>query len=412
VTMSGNTRRHQRCAMALAALICGLAIVAVTGAPSAAAEPERKADVRAPSARAAPSVVSSDAVLSLPRPTGRYAVGVRSAFVLDPARTEPATGGPRALPVRVWYPAKRRGGPLAPYASAPVQAAIEGFLGAPTGLFEVDTHATVDPPARRHVRGVLLVSPAFVNVVAFYTGLITELASRGYVLVAFDHPHDGLLVEQPDGSLVQSDFLDDEAAFQARLLDVGVVLGALRDLVPQARRHTPIGIFGHSNGGATAGEAMLLHPQIRAGVNLDGLIPGGSFIPGDLLTEGLDRPFGLMLSTDQRPESLREIEIFLSNMRAPHPVRSLEVRHQGYSDFVVFNPQVQRVDPALGSILETMIATGTLDSLRAGRRALERQREFLARFFNRYLEKQRGGDDDAARPGESANHSSPLSAHP
>ena len=154
---------------------------------------------------------------------------------------------------------------------------------------------------------------------------------------------------------------------------------------------------------------MLQHPQIRAGVNLDGLIPGGRFIPGDLLTQGLDRPFGLMLSTDQRPEGLREIEIFLSNMRAPHPVRSLAIRHPGYSDFVVFNPQVQRIDPALGAIFETTVPTGTLDSLRAGRRALERQQEFLAQFFNRYLEKRRGGDDDAARPGESANRSSPLS---
>ena len=79
--------------------------------------------------------------------------------------------------------------------------------------------------------------------------------------------------------MIESDFLDDDAAFQARLLDVGVVLGALAELVPQAGRHTPIGIFGHSNGGATAGEAMLQHPQIRAGVNLDGLIPGASFIP-------------------------------------------------------------------------------------------------------------------------------------
>jgi hypothetical protein len=404
VTTSSNTRRHKRCATALTALICALVTVAVTGAPTAGAEPAGNVDVAGAAARAAPSAVSSGAVLlSLPQPTGRYPVGVRSAFVLDPSRTEPATGGPRAVPVRVWYPAKRSRGPVAPYTSAPVQAAIEGFLGAPAGLFDVDTHATVDAPARRHVRGVLLVSPAFVNVVAFYTGLITELASRGYVLVAFDHPHDGLLVEQPDGSLIESGFLDDDAAFQARLLDVGVVLGALAELVPQAGRHTQIGIFGHSNGGATAGEAMLQHPQIRAGVNLDGLIPGGSFIPGDLLTEGLDRPFGLMLSTDQRPESLREIEIFLSNMRAPHPVRSLEIRHQGYSDFVVFNPQVQRVDPALGSILEERIATGTLDSLRAGRRALERQRKFLVWFFDRYLEKEQGGDADAAPSRKSAN---------
>jgi hypothetical protein len=409
VTTPANTRRHKRCATALTALISALVTVAVTGAPTAGAETAGNVDVAGARARGALSAVSSG-LLSLPQPTGRYPVGVRSAFVLDPARTEPATGSPRAVPVRVWYPAKRSRGPVAPYTSAPVQAAIEGFLGAPPGLLDVDTHATVDAPARRQVRGVLLVSPAFVNVVAFYTGLITDLASHGYVLVAFDHPHDGFLVEQPDGSLIESDFLDDEAAFQARLLDVGVVLGALRELVPQARRHTPIGIFGHSNGGATAGEAMLQHPQIRAGVNLDGFIPGGSFIPGGLLSEGLDRPFGLMLSTDQMPEGLREIEIFLSNMRAPHPVRLLEIRHQGYSDFVVFNPLVQQVDPAFGSILEQMIPTGTLASLQAGRRALERQREFLVQFFNRHLERKRGSDADATRSRKSANHSSPLSA--
>jgi pimeloyl-ACP methyl ester carboxylesterase len=383
-------RAFRRRATTLTASICGLVAVALTGATSAPAGLERSVDT----ARAAPSVASSGtAGLSLPRPTGRFSVGVRSAFVLDPARTEPVTGGPRALPVRVWYPAKRARGTVAPYTSASVQAGLEGFFGAPAGLFDVDTHATVDAPTRREVRGVLLVSPAFGNVVAFYTGLVTELASRGYALVAFDHPHDGFLVEQPDGTLIEGDVVDDAAAFQARLLDVGVVLGALRELVPQARRQTPIGIFGHSNGGATAGEAMTLHPQIRAGVNLDGFIPGGSFIPGALIN-GLDRPFGLMLSTDQTPEGLQEIETFLSNMRAPHPVRSLEIRHQGYSDFVVFNPQVQRIDPALAAIIEATIATGTLDSLRSGRRALERQRTFLVRFFNRHLGKEHAEEGD------------------
>ena len=63
--------------------------------------------------------------------------------------------------------------------------------------------------------------------------------------------------------------------FEARLSDIGVVLGALEDLVPQTRPRTPIGIFGHSNGGAAAAVAIWRHPQIQAGVNLDGFIPGG-----------------------------------------------------------------------------------------------------------------------------------------
>lgn len=71
-----------------------------------------------------------------------------------------------------------------------------------------------------------------------------------------------------------------------------------------------------------------------------GFIPGGSFLPGSgLLTAGLDRLFGPLLSLDQRPEEQREIEIFLSNMRAPHSVRSLDIQvttrhhlHSGHTD--------------------------------------------------------------------------------
>jgi pimeloyl-ACP methyl ester carboxylesterase len=391
--------RH-RCAAALMALVtCGVVCLVGVGAPSAGAAPERTMEAIAEPGPGGTSRASSGgAGLSLPRPTGRHPVGVRTTFVLDAARAEPATGGPRAIPVRVWYPAKRRDGPSAPYFSASVQAAIEQGIGVPAGLFDIDTHATRDALARRHVRGVLLFTGGFATPVALYTGVIIELASRGYTVVAFDHPHETFVVEQPDGSLIAGDLADDAGpgraclgspspcpVFEARLSDVGVVLGALAALVPAARPRTPIGIFGHSNGGAAAAVAIVRHPQIRAGVNLDG------FVPAELITAGLDRPFGLMLGLDQRPEELRDIEIFLSNMRAPHAVRSLDIHHYGFSDFVVFNPQAQQADPTLGSALEATFFTGTLDSLRAGLRALTRQRRFLARFFDRHLESGSSG---------------------
>jgi pimeloyl-ACP methyl ester carboxylesterase len=397
--------RH-RCARALMVfLTCGLVALVGVGASSAVAAPERDMDTIAGTAHGGPSVASSGGVgLSIPRPTGRHPVGVRSTFVLDPARTEPTSGGPRAIPVHVWYPAKHSQGSSAPYFSAPVQAAIEQGIGVPTGLFDIDPHATLDAPARRHLRGVLLFTGGFATPVALYTGLISELASHGYAVVAFDHPHETFVVEQPDGSLIPIDLADDAGpgrdcssspsacpVFEARLGDIGVVLGAIDDLVQGARPRTPVGIFGHSNGGAAAAVAIRRHPQIQAGVNLDG------FIPPELITAGLDRPFGLMFGLDQRPEELRVIEIFLSNMRAPHRVRSLDIRHSGFSDFVVFNPQAQRADPALGSALEGMFPTGTLDSLRAGRRALAQQRRFLVRFSDRYLETKHGSGAGAGR---------------
>jgi dienelactone hydrolase len=331
--------------------------------------------------------------LELPRPTGPHDVGVRSTFLLDPARMEPTTGTSRAIPVRVWYPAKDDDGPPAPYFSAVVQPVIEQGIGAPAGFFDVDTHATVDAPARRHVRGVLLFTGGFAVPVALYTALITDLASRGYAVVAFDHPHETFVAEQPGGSVIANDLVDDGlagAAFQDRLRDIAAVLDGIADLVPQARSSTPIGIFGHSNGGAAAALAIHRHAHIRAGVNLDGLIPD------DLIATGLDRPFGLLVGRDLIAQEVRDIELFLSNMRAPHRKRTLDIRHYGFSDFVVFIPQAHRADPALGTALEATYAAGTLDSVRAGRRALRQQRLFLARFFDRYLESEPENDDDDA----------------
>src|SRR5829696_130035 len=110
------TARGHRCATALTVFVtCGLVSVAGAGASSVGAASERSAATIAGTARGG----SSGGVgLSIPRPTGRHPVGVRSTFVYDAARTEPTTGTPRAIPVRVWYPAKDRHGPLALYFSA------------------------------------------------------------------------------------------------------------------------------------------------------------------------------------------------------------------------------------------------------------------------------------------------------
>jgi dienelactone hydrolase len=319
--------------------------------------------------------------LTLPAPTGAFPVGVRSAFVTDRARIDPATHRPRVLAIRVWYPARSRP-PAAPasYLSPAIEQVAERTLGLPARSLDITTHASERAPARSRVRGVVLVSPGAGMLAALNTALMVDLASRGYAVVAIDHPHDSAAVEQPDGALVAADPALDRhiaSAFGQRVRDVGVVLGRLSRLVPQRRRATRIAILGHSLGGSVAAEAMLRYPRLRAGITLDGR-PRGS-----VLAKGLARPFALMLESGARSQP--GFARFIARLRGPHPIMALAVQRYGFTDLALFNPAAALVDPALGGRLEQALPSGTVADLAAGRRAVDRQRRFLASFLGRYV---------------------------
>src|SRR3954453_24085779 len=74
-------------------LSAGTGAALATPAAGSADAPDRAPDAAGP--------------LTLPAPTGPWSIGVRSGFVADPTRIDPATGKPRTLPIRVWYPARR-----------------------------------------------------------------------------------------------------------------------------------------------------------------------------------------------------------------------------------------------------------------------------------------------------------------
>jgi hypothetical protein len=267
--------------------------------------------------------------LSIPAPRGPLPVGVRSAAI-----------GPRALPVRVWYPARAGArGTRARYLPASVARALERRVGLPEGSLDVATHGVVDAPARRDVRGVILVSPAAGARAALQTGLIVDLASRGYAVVAIDHAQD--------------------SGLRQRVRDVGAVLARLSRLVPQRRANTRVAVMG----GAVAAEAMRRYRTLDAGVGIDVSPRAGG---------GLARPFGLMVAAPAGSPGAR-------------PILRLDVGRYGFTDFALFNAQAGLADPALGRRLEAQLQTGTLDSVAAGAGAVDRERRFLARFMDRYL---------------------------
>jgi hypothetical protein len=102
-----------------------------------------------------------------------------------------------------------------------------------------------------------------------------------------------------------------------------------------------------------------------------------------VLAKGLGRPFALMLPP--RARLLPRFARLIARLRGPHPIMTLAVQRYGFTDLALFNPTAALADPALGARLEQALPSGTVADLAAGRRAVDRQRRFLAHFMRRYV---------------------------
>ncbi|MEV5599725.1 hypothetical protein [Streptomyces sp. NPDC052496] len=277
--------------------------------------------------------------LELPRPTGRHAVGVRTAHLVDDGREDPfRPGRARELMAQLWYPARAGAGQVpGRYVSDALSPLVvdgweeePGASGLPHGTAaEVLVHGAADAPPAPDARGcpLVLLSPGHARYRAELTALGEDLASRGFLVASLDHPSDAAGVEFPDGRIVpyrEPDGLADgdtgdlsgrylavraaDLSFaRARLSGPGFWWHALLD-------PSRSGVAGHSLGGAAAAEAMRLDPGFTAGANLDGTPYG------DVLRTGLERPFLLCRYTPDDPgfpEETQAREQLWSVLRGP-----------------------------------------------------------------------------------------------
>lgn len=121
---------------------------------------------------------------------------------------------------------------------------------------------------------LLLFSPGLGISRLVYSLIAQYMSSWGFEVVTIDHPYEANIVQFPDGSVaygsVNESALTPELTsliLDVRVKDVEFVAAALSKN-PEAR----IGLFGHSIGGATAGNVMHANPGHRfpAGINYDG----------------------------------------------------------------------------------------------------------------------------------------------
>ncbi|PXX66651.1 platelet-activating factor acetylhydrolase isoform II [Nocardia tenerifensis] len=292
----------------------------------------------------------------LPRPTGPYTVGTEVFRWVDPDRPEEATNSAedrRNVVVQAWYPAD-------PAARGPSSEYLDGLDRLPSsvsmlprflmhGYDRIDTHAVREAPVspERARWPVVLFSPGYGAPRGFYTGLIADLASRGFVVLAVDHPYEAAVTELADGTIAtpRQRFLDDDPdqfRYMAGQLDVRAA--DLRFVVDQLARPGVLGprlsghldtehiaAVGHSFGGAAAAAALAGDPRLRAAANIDGTLYG------TLPQRSLSKPFLLIESdhseTGHSDQFLNGNGELLDRMTAPgYRYEIAEANHYSFTD--------------------------------------------------------------------------------
>ena len=176
--------------------------------------------------------------------------------------------------------------PYMPPGNAAFHDASFATIGIPNGTFEAFRLQTCRAPPNNTDFPVLLFSTGAGVSRLLYSILCQWVASLGFNVVSVDHTYDALVVEFPAGALIPATNItipDDLLKLLAlRTADVLSVLKALSNSTTTRQLGIPlfktksVGIFGHSFGGATAADAMLVESRLVGGLNMDGSVVGQS----------------------------------------------------------------------------------------------------------------------------------------
>ncbi|MFI9649304.1 alpha/beta hydrolase family protein [Streptomyces sp. NPDC052040] len=348
----------------------------------------------------------------LPAPTGRYRVGEVALHLVDQSRPDPWQSGQshRELMAGVYYPAGRTAGfPAAPYMLPAAAAHFDGvtantYLGLqlPTGRTDwadTVTHVAQGAPVAPGPDGrlpVVIYSPGLGEPRTWGTSLVTDLASRGYVVVTLDHTYESPEVQFPNGSLATMLPPTDPDSFirkalAVRVADTRFVLEQLQLLTSgrnpdaEARRLpdglarrldlSKVGMFGHSMGGTATAMTMDADPRIAAGLDMDGNLTNfdGSLMP--VAQHGLDRPLMLM-GKDGTTDTGPGWQAFRDNTRGW--TRQLTLRGSEHASFT----DAEALLPQLGLSPSVQTADlGTIDPATA----IRTNEAYTAAYFDRWL---------------------------
>lgn len=327
------------------------------------------------------------AIVPLPSSTGPCDVTLHASELVDTSRTDPydPKGGQRSIMVTTFTPVNCGSVPSTSYipnATARYEDGSFQSSGIPPGTFEslriqTQTQQQQPPPFRPHGDyPVVLFSPALATSRLMYTLLLQEIASHGFAVVSVDHPYDADIVEYPDSRTIlgriPNNSTDTEfvSALNVRVKDMLFLLDqihdekVIRNLFPLSQRNLHllsldrVTILGHSLGGATAAQTMLVDNRFVGGINLDGELWG------PVVDKGLSSPFLLFGNTNHTRATDPSWAIFWSHLRGwKLELQLAQSKHYTFSDFPVLVDALSVSDEVRQVIQADRI--GTIGGLRA-----------------------------------------------
>lgn len=285
-----------------------------------------------------------------------------------------------------------------------VAAFIGASAGLPASIFTRLKLAALSNAVPLHRTGgwpVVLFSTGYGVERQLYTGLVEDLASHGYVVVAIDHPHDANIVAFPDGHTVLIGKVGESnnaiaKALTVRVADTRYVLNTLARLDRRSGGGAfsgmfdldRIGMFGHSLGGAAAAATMRIDHRIRAGLDMDG------FLFGKVANMGLEQPF-MLFAGDPGVRRQPNLDRFWNHLTGPrYAVDFAGAAHFAFSDLVFLVPQLAGTDKAAAQTqLQPLV--GTINPTVA----YAAERTYLLAFFDHVLKGKGTGMSAGTFPG-------------
>ena len=255
--------------------------------------------------------LASSETRTLPTLDNATRIGVTHMPMIDKKRPDPFTNSSqqRQVMVSVYYPAKSilsehifQQQPKAddwhttvsymPPATAALYDELITPFGFPNNTFEqLSSLCQQNAPMqdKSTTYSLLIFSPGGGASRFLYTTILEDLARRGYIVAAIDHPYDALVVEFPNGrtiiglnkTLTRNEV---ETLVTIRAQDISFVIDELSRQYSHKINTIDILAFGHSLGGAAVAEAMQNDTRIKGGINIDGRLFGSMEKPNSTLS--------------------------------------------------------------------------------------------------------------------------------
>jgi hypothetical protein len=334
--------------------------------------------------------VSSE--IPLPRPTGRFPVGVTLRDWTDSTRVDSIDPGRprRRVQVVIWYPAADSIGRPARYVAGLDSSA--GELGALHA--RVKTNARLDRPfsAASRAAPVIVLAPGRIAAAFDYSSLAEDLASHGYVVVGVNSPgHSKIFL--PDGSIAPVAFRPMPPnsypnGFDEEQVPMNTLVSAdLRFAIDRVERFNRsdslmrgrldlerVAMMGHSNGAMSGSRACAQHLRCKAFLGIEGSQTR------EIRLGGNDKPFGLVYG--EQTLSFDSLGVFTALQyrgRAPYTFyRVAGAGHNSFNDLLLVRPTLFNypLAPQRGVEITRAIVRGFFEEFLLGTSGADALRDF------------------------------------